>query len=878
MKYLLIFTFILPFLSFSQLEIKGTVVDSLGENPIKGALVMALKMKDSTLVAYTRTNQKGEYSLKNLSIDTFEIVIGYPNFEDNSMFVFGNSNEHVVELPTSKLLKAIKILKEIVIHANNKPIYFKGDTLVFVADSFKVKERAIVEDLLRKLPGVKVDTKGKITYQGKNVDRMYVDGDEFFGKDPLIVTKNLEANMIENVQVYEEGASSEKVMNLTLKEEAKNGMFGKSAIASDGVKFYEGEALLNKYNKKRNIGFFLLKNNTPRSGFSYEDASKIGTNNYLYTVDGFPNNLQTGANFKDVYGKKNQHSFKIAYSYDEHYTKKINTTSTQTFLTDSTITNKTENNQQNLNKVHKLNLEYVWKIDSLTKFSIEPSLILKKSINKTNNLSNYLNNKLANYRTTSASNKDSLEAISFTNTIIFDKKYLKKKRSTTISNTSAINPNNTTITSDFNSSDIYNLNLLYNQKFENKLSDNATSTNVSHIEPLFKNFLLMTKYSNKYSSVNQNKATYDKTNNVYTINNNLSSNFTTISNNNITSITLNYTRKNHSYSLQNDLNFLKMDNINLSTNSKNSFSYFNFLPDINYYYSKRSSMYISLSANKKITYPTIYQLQPVLSNVNPNYRVIGNPNLTPSISNNLEFNFYKSLSKMSEYFNFNLTSSFINNDFVSAIDYDSLGASTSQTVNINGVQNHRLYISFSKQLISEKMYFYINYTNDYNVFQNKVNKIQTKTEQLNFTPNVGLEYYSEKFNVSFYSSTSYAKPIGTIFNNINTPYYIFENSVNFEWTTKYDITINGSLNQYTTSGRSSGYNLNRSLLNVSVKREFLKTKNLKVAIELNDILNQNTGINRTQNLNQLIDSKSNIISRYFLLRVSYRILKAQSNS
>jgi hypothetical protein len=874
----LILLFINISLSNSQLIIKGKVVDSLEANPIKDALIMALKVKDSTLLSFTRTDQKGEYSLKNLSIDTFEIIIGYPNFEDNSIFVFGNANESQIVLPTSKLLKVSKKLKEIVIHANNKPIYFSGDTLVFVADSFKVKEREIVEDLLRKLPGVKVDIKGKITYQGKNVDRLYVDGDEFFGKDPLIVTKNLEATMIDKVQVYEEGANSDKVMNLTLKEEAKNGTFGKGVVASDGIKFNEAETILNKYDKKRNIGFFFLKNNTPKSVFSFEDSSKVETNSYLNSIEGFPKNFQSGTLFKDVYGKKNQHSLRFNYSFTEHQANKINTTLTQTFLLDSTITNSTENNQENLGKIHKLNLKYVWKIDSLTKFSIEPTLTLKNSINKTNNKSNYLNNKQMNYRFSNALSTDSSEAITFTNTLILEKNYLKKNRITTLSNTSRLNPNNTYINSDFKSTDIYNLNLLFNQKFENKSFDNSFVTNISHTEPLLKKILLTTKYTNRYSSVNQNKSTFDISNNIDKLNSSLSSNFTFISNNNIAVFVVNYKHKNHSYSIKNNLNLLKMDLLNLSENSKNSFTYFNYLPDINYIYNKRSSLYISLSANKQVTYPNIDQLQPILSNVNPNNRVIGNADLVPSISNNLELNIYKKLSRISEYLNLNITSSYINNDFVSAIDYDSLGVSTTKTDNINGIQHHRLLTSLNKQLVNNKLYFSITYTNDYNIFYNKVNQVQTKTEQLNFTPSIGIEYYTDKLNISVNSSTSYTKPLGTIYNNSNSPFYTFDNNINFEWTTIFDITINCSMNQYTTSGRPTDFNINRSLLNTHIEREFMKSKNLKVSIELYDILNQNKGITRIQNLNQIIDLKSNLISRYYLFRISYRILKIKSKS
>lgn len=865
---------------FSQIEIKGKVIDSIGSQVIKGALIMAIRVKDSTLVNFTRTNSLGEYKLQNLPIDTFQIVIGHSKFDDNQIFVFLDGKENKIELPPSTLLKKAKELKEIIIHANNTPIYFKGDTLVYVADSFKVKERAVVEDLLKKLPGVKVDINGKITYQGKNVDRMYVDGDEFFGKDPTIATKNLEAAMIDQVQVYEEGANSDKVMNLTLKEDAKKGTFGKSSLASDGKKFYEGEVLFNKYRKKENFALYGLKNNTPRSGFDYQDAEAINSSKYGYNLPGFPDNFQTGVNYKNIFGKVKKHKVKVGYTLDVITIKNQTTTSTINFINDSTFTNNASDNQTDKKSNHSVFVEYDWNIDSLTKLTVKPTYWYKESKLNNENRSSFLNNKQFTYRNSSRNYSDSSIHNSFSNTTYFEKKYRKKDRRSYFNHQYNFNDQNTINNTLFNSTDVLNLNSKFDQKFENKNVNYKSKSEISHAEPVFKYFIVSTSFKSTFATENQKQITSDRILNSFKMIDTLSSDFQSKVFNNEYELAISYKKKNHYFYLNNVYNTFNMKNLNVNTNENYAFTYNYFLPEFNYYYYKRSnSIYITMTANKTINYPKVSQLQPVLSNRNPNYRFVGNPNLKPSISNNIEFRIYKSLNKMGEYFNFSLNSRFLESDFVESISYNNLGVSTSQTINVNGVHNHIASTLIRKYIYKDKIAVNGSLSNQYSVNQTMINSVQAKTEQLSFEPNLGIDYYTDSFMLSFSNTTTYYKPIGSIYNNSASPYFTVTNTMSFDWTPKFlGVQIKGDLNQSITTGRAAGYNINRTLLNFSIVKELLKSKNLKISLEVNDLLNQNKGINRLQMLNQITDTKSNIISRYILFRISYRFLKLNSTN
>ena len=249
-------------------------------------------MKDSVLLKHTRTNVKGEFSLTGFLVDTFTLYVEHPDFDTKSFFIFGGKNNNEIDIPKIVLSGKSKQLKEVIVYANKNPIYFKGDTLVYIADSFKVNENAVVEDLLKKLPGIKVDENGTITSQGKQISQVLVDGDEFFGADPTIATRNLGAKGVESVQVYEKERENAKageddkiqVLDLKLKENAKKGYFGKLSAASDfglleDIPFYETEVLANKFQGKQKISVFLLGSNTPKSNFKWGDMNKFGLEN-----------------------------------------------------------------------------------------------------------------------------------------------------------------------------------------------------------------------------------------------------------------------------------------------------------------------------------------------------------------------------------------------------------------------------------------------------------------------------------------------------------------------------------------------------------------------------------------------------------------------
>jgi hypothetical protein len=303
-------------------------------------------MSDSLLLNFTHTKSDGSFSLDKLPVDTFTVFVEHPNFERKMYFILGNPNNLSLSIDKVILTTKAMELQDVVIYSNTEPIYYKGDTLVYVADSFKVGENAVVEDLLKKLPGVEVDKDGRITSQGQSISKVLVDGDEFFGSDPTIATKNLGAKGVESVKVYEKveenkqdgGEERVQVMDLRLKKDAKKGYFGKATLASDFQEYHEGEFLFNKYNGPKRVSFYTLGSTTPRSGIGFADQRKFGISTFGSNENssGVPQTFTTGFSYSNKFGKRNQGKVSIDYTLND-YQLDANTASYSKYLLPDTI-------------------------------------------------------------------------------------------------------------------------------------------------------------------------------------------------------------------------------------------------------------------------------------------------------------------------------------------------------------------------------------------------------------------------------------------------------------------------------------------------------------------------------------------------------------
>jgi hypothetical protein len=900
-----LFVFALGTVSAQKMKIQGTVYDTTGTRPIPQALAMAVRMKDSVLLGFTRTNFEGKFELKTFDVDTFTLIISTPGYDDKSYYIFGSANNDEIEIPSVKMQGKSQELEEVVIYANKNPIYYKGDTLVYVADSFKVAEGAVVEDLLKRLPGISVDKDGKITSQGQEINKVLVDGDEFFGSDPTIATKNLGADGIETVQVYEKtddetiGGSDEKikVLDLRLKEDAKKGYFGRVSGASDlaltplddnyfGTRpFYEGELLLNKFNSKQKISVFALGSNTPRSNFGRGDLNKFGLSNEANSgrnfwesgntnnTSGVPQTFKAGVYYSDKFGKKKNTEILFNYSYYNDQLDARSASESQYFLSDTTYFTGDSTRNFSKSETHSLNFTLSSQIDSLTLIEFRPSLRLDKGISESSDITAFRGQDGVQSLATEVNNDNNSTGTTYSGMARMYRKFKKKRRELEVRYdiNGVINETEGFL---FTRNDYTSLGFVdtIDQK---KLNNNSNMTHygtVSYFEPLSKKLRLNFNYLYEYGISNQDKRTFDAQSGNYTVyRTDLSNNFDNLRTQHRAGTELIYENSKHTVAGGFFVRNINIDNINKVTDSVVNQNISNFLPKFRYEFKPSMSKRFSVNYNTSSQQPSINDLQPVLDNTNPNRIQIGNPDLKPNYVHNVMVNFNQWNALSGKYFwsgaSFNVTQ----NAFANQTDFDQYGRTTSKTVNVDGNMGAFLWMGAGIPILNRKIEFNPSLNGSYNHYKNFIGTQENITDNFAITPELDIDFTWDSLEINLSGSYSYNNPVSSLSTVSNTPFSIENYSAGFEWRLKkgFGIEVEG---EYTRNSQPGGgfYNTDFFVLNAEVNKKFLKTQNLVVSIVGNDILNQNINARREVNGNTITDYRTTIISRYFLLKATMR--------
>jgi hypothetical protein len=896
-KYLLIILFFISLHSFSQrMSISGNVQDTVSKIPLKNAVAMAVRIKDSVLVAFIRADDKGFFTLSNLPIDTLQVTISDSKFGDQTFYVFGSQDNREFDFGKIILPPKSQQLKEVVIYAFKDPVYYKGDTLVYAADSFKVKPNATVEDLLKKLPGIKVDAQGKITSQGKEVSQVLVDGDEFFGADPTMATKNLAANGVESVQVYEKKNDDAKegedetvqVMNLKLKDDAKKGYFGKASGGSDFQKFYEGDLFANKFKGSQKISVFSLASNTPNSNIGWGDMLKYGLDNEFnsQTNDdgsqewynenanqnkGIPQTLKSGVYYNDKIGKKTKFGFN--YTYSNNQLNALSSSRSQHFLNDTAYITKDSSRNFQKNETHSINFKITQTIDSLTELIIEPKFNLSNATQNNFQLSRFLTTNDVLTHQTDIANTNKAKGYDINTSVRLNRKFKNRDRSLKLYyNFSANNNKSDGFLKSFNtfySSAIQNDSI--NQEKINSGNSQLNNATITYAEPLTKKIRLEFEYNFNYNKSKQNKKTQNFFNGEYSVNDSThTNNFENTKITNRLGLKFIYETKKQSFNVGAKLRNVSISNDNLVSGTSVKQSVNNVLPFLGYAYRFNQNTRLNFRYTTTSSQPSVNQLQPIPDNSNPNQVKLGNPNLLPTFSNNFNVNFntYKPVS--GKYMWAGGNASVVNNAFANSIIYDSLGRTISQAVNVNGNSNASGYAGFSLPFFSKMLQVDMNANCNYNNYTSFINAQKNINKNLNTNAEIGITIQLDTIDFHVGYSYDYNVPSSSLNNSSNKPYstQTFDASMSVKLPFKF--LIESDAKYYINSNRAPGYNINYFLWNATISKLFLKNENLILAISGNDILNQNISTTRTIQDNVITDNKTNIISRYFLLKLTYK--------
>ena len=888
--FLFVFAF-LPNMSAQNMKVTGHVVDTTGKRALANVSVLAVRIKDSLLLKYTRTNADGDFVLTNFKVDTFTLIVEHPELEPKSYFIFGNEGNNEINIPSIKMNMKTKDLDEVVIFANKNPIFYRGDTLVYVADSFKVGQNAVVEDLLKKLPGLKIDENGQITSQGKEISQVLVDGDEFFGTDPTIATKNLAAKGVESVQVYEKTNEDAKagedekiqVLDLKLKDDAKKGYFGKISGASDfglmqSTPFYEGEVLVNKFNQRQKISVFLLTSNTPRSNFGWGDMNKFGLENegggnfwdrgQGTNTSGIPQTLKAGIYYSDKVGKTGKIGFN--YSYYNNKLDAYSSSQSQYFLSDSSYYTKDSTRNSSKNESHNLNFSYKTNIDSLTYLEIKPNFKFDAATTDNLNTSSFRDVKFSEYLSTSIQNINESKGMSSNSEALIRRKFKKPKRELELKYILDFSNNST----DGNLYSYSKFGVAIDTIDQLKGNQNSSITNygiATYTEPIHKLLKLKVEYLFESGNSNQDKKTFNRGLGSYTeIDSLFTNNFDNQRFQNRGTASLIFEKGKNTITGGLGYRNIAIENKNLVTGAIVNQSINNFLPEFSYMYKPSMSKRLNINYSTYSSPPSVNDLQPVPDNSNPNRIQEGNPDLKPNYVHSLWANFNSWQALSGRYIWSGMNATLTNNDFANQTTYDSFGKTTSKTVNVDGNFNASFWIGGGIPLFNRKLEVSPKANGSYFRYQNYINNELNVTQNTSISSGVELKLNLDSLEISIENDFTYTNPVSSLSSVSNLPFTSqnYNLRLDYQLPLHFKIKLNGD---YTiNSRRAEGFNRNIFVLNAEVSKAFFPTENLILAINANDIFNQNINVQRQVNGNIITDNFTRIISRYYLLKLTYK--------
>lgn len=907
-QFLFTFCILSSFLSFSQqIILKGKITDKKTNHPLEQATVYLTSVKDSTVAFYDLTKKNGNFEIKTTKQNkSFYLKVSYLGYHNYSQLL--EKIDISKDFGTITLSETENMLGEVVLKSEIPPVRMKNDTLEFNAKSFKTRPDANVEALLRELPGVEIDAEGKITINGKPVDQILVNGKPFFDKDGKVAMQNLPSEIIEKIQIVDTktkeeeltgqaASGNEKTINLTIDEKNNKGHFGKATAGYGTDDRYETSLLFNAFKGERRFSVLASSNNINSIGFSQHeifDNMKTGSRNYsMYSSSdgsfglngmefgsnqGITQNNMVGLNYRNKWKKLEMGGNYLYNNSDSDYISKNNSTNLLPTTTTFSENNSSRNKQSNSNMV---DVNFQFKIDSLTVLYYEPKIArsVHKNFNqrtsKTFNMDNLLLNESI------SDNFSENENVSFRNNLSFVKKFKKNNKNSFFfglnsSNGKQTNVNNidsktffSTSASDIRKqkqdySSINNsidLDAGINFKLTDSISmtskifyktrfiENATNTN--DFNPFVNNF---TNFNAVLSNIyQQNTNTFGPS----------------------ISIRLNKKKINSSFTIE--TNIVEQNNFSEYINTVTNLNKREVIPTFNgylsYNFTDEKSIYSYFTYDYEL--PTAVQLLPVINLSDPLNTTTGYEFLKPSNSfySYISFDNYSWNTRTGYYTGLDYRRTF--NPIVVSTVFDADFKSTTTYINLDKSENLSIYGSWSKNFKKEKREFKIGYSMDagYEYNEGIINNLKYESRAKNINNNI---YFSWSIQDLITLKPSYSID----FNNTNFKNYSIDNANFYTQNVKMELTTYVPKNLVFGNDFSYNYNSNISdgfqkdfyLWNMSLGYSFYKER-FTTKVKVYDVLNQNVGVRRTVTPTQITDSENNVLQRYMMFSLTYKLDK-----
>ncbi|UYQ94181.1 TonB dependent receptor [Chitinophaga horti] len=850
-------------------RISGRVTDAASRKPLEAATVSAVRAKDSSLITYAATNAEGVYRLTGLPLDQpFEVFITRQGYRDTvAVFKLPAAHPHLDSVNWAIAVLPIE-LKGVSVVAPRAPFTYRKDTLEFHAPAYPVKPNGTVRDLIMRLPGVVIDASGGITLFGKRVDRIQLEGKDFYAGDLDMSVENLPAYIIEKVQVATtytkldeltpgpKKRSQNLTINLTLKSDKKQGFLGKAYAAAGTQERYSGALSLNRLGGKVRFG-------------AYGQAGNLGQGNYTGSRGRIRNESVNMTSNVEV-GKKAH--VDVDYSiirnsmYTEMQSERIN------FLPDSSFTNKTTNNNQNETSGHNLNARMNYDADSLTNWNFQLSASFRNNESLGNNSASSLSEEGTLINATNSRRKDASKSQNLSSTISYRRMTRNRKGSL-----------NAQYGSSFNLSDgdgfQYSINsflkkpsdTLDQRSFNDNLSQSHTlSLELSYM--LLKDISLAGGYRFNYAGNNQQRETFNATPAGYTKPDSLLSAHNRMDNiYQQPYVSLGYRLNNFGITLNGAWSFLDQRSKFLWEDSSVVIKQQQFSPSVTIDQSFEWGS-INVSYNNSTSAPSPYERSPIIDNRNPLAVIIGNPSLKSTMDHSASVNLSMFQPKSGLGGSIALDGSVTQNQIVEDISYDSLRRQVTRFRNTNGTQSFRMSGNMNsanhigKWMVRGGINASVSNGRDVSYLDAKRNEASrwSMAGSLN-----GGAHHSEVLGFNTGVTYSWSRSINSLegLNTVETQQVQYLAAVDILGIKK----MGGSLQYNYTLNNQLPPDMGRRMhrLAVTVERRFLKNERLTLIASVSDLFNNQQNVHRNVTPSYVENRTSNVLGRYFLLRLQF---------
>jgi hypothetical protein len=899
--------------------VKGVLQDTL-HAPIPFGTVMLLNPGDSSLVNFTSSNDKGEFAFANVKNTSYLLKVSHMSYLPAQKMILP-AETSVPEVQTIEMKPIAQLLMEVVIKAAKAPLRIRGDTVEYDASTFKVPPGSTTEDLLRRLPGIDVDADGNISTQGKDVKRLYVDGKTFFGDDPKSITKNLGAEAIAKVQVYNEKSeqskltgvddgSKEKAMNLELKEEFKKGAFGKVTAAAGTEERWAGRGNYNRFNDKTQLSFIGYANNINQTGVNWEDYGEFKGNNsfndfdngdfgfnrygrgfYMFNGEdspisnydgkGLTQNFGGGVNYNyDHKGTKFNSSYfynQTQLDYLQQNFQKTFVDAENSFAKYDTLTN------SDFRSSHSLGTRFEREFDSSNRLILKANLRLSGNTNTTQNNQMFTDYSLQPYNSLNLDNSTDLTALKVTTAGIYRHMFKRKGRSASVSagyNT-AINDG---------SEDYFSLNKFFaattpteqiKQLVKNDKNLTELKASALYTEPLSKKFYLEFFYNFSRISNNSNRQATAPLAGGISIDS-LSVYYEQITLYNRIGSVVRY-----SYNGFNASAGIAAQQLNLTgqyaqdkgqpwNNDQLTKSYLNYTPNLNMNYEFKNHMRLELGYTNDVSAPDFNDLQPIKNTSNPAYQVEGNPNLVPENSHRVDLglNYWNpaSFASIGTNFNFGVTRHPIVYSQLSTFVPGKGMITVSTPENLDQSREVSSWIWSNIPIVKTKLALDLNggvYLNESPI---RINDTLDQSRTLGFNGGTNLNITpGSKLVLSLGVNGGYNRIRYDRNESQNQNYYNYSTRASVKWQFITKMFFESTFSYSVYRNKSFGFDNSVPLWNASVRRILGKKSKFEVRVAAFDIFNKNIDIDQYAYRNVVGTSKTNTLARYFMLSLTYNM-------